>query len=264
MNIAIVPIRDDSTRLPRKATGFKLYKKYTPLECIIERLNLSMNIDKVIFIVPDTKENDNICNIISNYENCKKQNYLNFYKGSVNDISGRALSAINYLCDNDDNLIINITGDCPLVDPAQIDSLIKQYYYNKECDENEYYFITNVLTRSFPDGFDIQIYDQKLLELSYRIALDKKEVTQLGWDIINYSGYINEYFKIFNYPASEKYFYPDWFLTLDYKEDAEVIRNIYNYFGGFDFTVEQVVDYVKSNLGILEVNKKCRRNIPGC
>lgn len=271
MNIAIIPIRDDSTRLEKKATGFYLYKNYTPLECITERLLLSELLDKIIFIMPDTSENDNIVKSINkkrrrNKE--KKYHKVYSYKGSINDISGRALKAIDYYKTQENNLIINITGDCPLVDPHMIDDLINKYTKNKSLDYNNgydnYYLISNVLTRSWPNGFDIQIYDEDLLDLSWRIALDKKINTQLGWDIVNYSGYINEEFNLLNFPAPEPYFYPEWGLTLDYKEDIEVINAIYNHFDSFNFTAEQVINYLKDNMHILEINKHCRRNIPGC
>ena len=260
MNIAIIPIRDDSTRLPRKATGLKLYKNYTPLECIIKRLNYSKSIDQIIFIMPDMPENDNIVKIINKYKNNKIP--LSSYKGSINDISGRALEAIDY---NVDNTIINITADCPLVDPFQIDFLIKMYGNKKTQYNNDFpaIYVSNVITRSFPDGFDIQVYDGTLLEVSRDIAINKKITTNMGWDIVNYSGYIQDHFKMFNYPATEEFWYPEWGLTLDYKEDSELLKIIYKHFDRFDFTYQEVIDFLKQNPNLLEINKNCRRNIPG-
>lgn len=256
-NIAIIPIRDDSTRLKKKATGFCLYKNYTPLECMIERLLLSRQIDQIIFIMPDTKENDKICKAIDGLKfNLHPYSKIYYFKGSINDISGRALEAINF---DHHKTIINITADCPLIDPKQIDFLL--FMHKRFLDKPSY--ITNVLTRSWPDGFDIQIYDSSLLWKAWTIARDKKETTNMGWDIVNYSGFMRP-FNIKNYPASEDYFFPEWGLTLDYKEDIEVISAIYNHFDSFDFTAEQVIDYLKDNMYILDVNKHCRRNIPGC
>ena len=248
--IAVIPIRDDSTRLERKATGFKLYKNFTPIECIMKRLELSKRLDDIIFISPATAINKSIEKI------CKKNGYK-YYAGSTNDISRRALEAVEY----SDCCMVDITGDCPLVDPLQVDRLLFEYERNKK--DGEYLYITNILTRSYPDGFDIQVFDSKLLELARNISIDKKEITNYGWDIMHYSGYINACFRILNFPASEEYWFPRWGLTLDYQDDVFLLQKVYQHFDNFKFTCEDVIEFIKKNENILKINEECERKISG-
>ena len=257
MITAIIPIRNDSTRLPQKATGIELYGSGTALDCMIERVSRSKHIQKIIFIMPDTKANDIILDELYDLNN-NVSIPISAFKGSINDITGRALKAINW---SPKTTIINITADCPLVDPVMIDDMIDKYI-NFQSDIEPMY-ISNTITRSWPDGFDIQIYDSELLLDVYPIALGKKETTNLGWDIVNYSGMMQNSFNMINVPAPEEFWYPGWGLTLDYKEDAEVIRTIYNHFDNFDFTAEQVINYLKENPKILKINEKCRRKLAG-
>lgn len=262
MNVAIVPIRDDSTRLARKATGFTLYKDYTPLDCMIERLVRSTKLDRIIFIMPETEANKNICKVVGETSQQARFNYggLDYHMGSICDISGRAIEAIDY----QNHTIVNVTGDCPLVDPKQIDYLLTMFQGLKKMEPEKLFYVSNVITRSWPDGFDVQIFDTALLYMAWRIAQDKKEITNMGWDIVNYSGHINEQFSMYNFPASEKYFKPEWGLTLDYEPDVVVLKTIYEHFDSFDFTAEEVIDYLREEPEILLTNKNCERNIPGC
>lgn len=262
--IAIIPIRDDSTRLPNKATGFKIYNKLTPMECLAERLLLSEKIDHILFLVPFTKENDYLINKINSIS--IEETKIKVFSGNINDISKRALEGVKEICFYpEETVLVNLTGDCPLIDPFQIDYLIDKFMEEKTKNLKQYLYISNVVTRSYPDGFDIQIYDYTLLKLTRYISLDKKQTTNLGWDIINYSGYLHDIgfdLKILNYPASEELWHPEWGLVLDYEEDIEVIKSIYNHFDRFDFTLEEVIYYIENNQQIL-TNKYRRRKIPG-
>jgi spore coat polysaccharide biosynthesis protein SpsF len=179
--------------------------------------------------------------------------------GSENDITLRALESIDY----QDCCIIDITGDCPLIDPFMIDIGITIFEGLRTKTPSLNNYISNVITRSYPDGFDIQIFNSKLLRQVYPIALDKKPTTNFGWDIMHYSGIMPEIFFMYNYPASERNWHPTWELTLDYEEDIEVISSVFNHFKRFDFTVDEVVDFINDNKYLLAKNKDCKRKISG-
>lgn len=270
--IAIVPVRDDSSRLKNKASGIKIYKDYSSMDCIKNRLLNSRFIDEIFFIYPNTKENAHIKNIIRKYKEEHHTNIIKSFAGDLNDLSKRAMDAIkegyfnrrgvsnirSYL---EDVVIVNVTIDCPLVDPKQIDELILHYYEKKK--EGQYLYLSNVVTRSWPDGFDVQVYDYELLKRARKYSLGNHNITNLGWDIMNYSGFLDVDFKILNYSAHRQYWHPTWGLTMDYEEDIEVIRKIYKYFDNFDFTQVQVIEYLENHPEILEINKKCKRTVSG-
>ena len=54
--------------------------------------------------------------------------------------------------------ILNITGDCPLIDPQLISQFIN-VYKNNNCE-----YLNNCKIRSYPIGMDIQIYPTSTLK----------------------------------------------------------------------------------------------------
>lgn len=250
--IAIIQQRIGSTRLPGKAMMPLLGKK-SATECLIERVKRSKYLDEIVLAVPDSKENKVLINL------AKKLNIQSF-SGDEDDVLERVCSCIAYyrLKLKDDITVIDITGDCPLIEGAQIDKMI-QLYNKGQVD-----YLSNVITRTLPDGFDTQLYDGNiLLEINLRLkySIEQRNLVKnhTGWNILNFA----DGYKILNMAAWPKYTHPEWGLTLDTIEDYHVLKNIFAHFGNLDFTVIDVLDYVLANPEILEANKDVIRKMPG-
>ena len=72
------------------------------------------------------------------------------------------------------DIIVRITGDCPLVDHELVDTMLKKFLKNK-ID-----FMSNNDPPTFPDGFDIEIFKFKHLKRANFFAekkYDKEHVT---------------------------------------------------------------------------------------
>ncbi|MFZ3130447.1 MAG: acylneuraminate cytidylyltransferase, partial [Desulfosporosinus sp.] len=62
--------------------------------------------------------------------------------------------------ENDLDVVVRITSDCPLIDPAVVDNVIGAYLENaKSCD-----YVSNCLKRTFPRGMDTEVFPLSLLE----------------------------------------------------------------------------------------------------
>ena len=75
------------------------------------------------------------------------------------------------------DIIVELTGDCPLIDPKVIDEIVNHYL------KNNYDYVSNTTFRSYPDGFDVEVFSRKLLE-----SIDKK--TSKSYDREHVSSYI--------------------------------------------------------------------------
>ena len=51
------------------------------------------------------------------------------------------------------DIIVRITGDCPLVDSQMLDNLLKKFQ-NENLD-----YLSNNNPPTYPDGFDIEIFN---------------------------------------------------------------------------------------------------------
>jgi spore coat polysaccharide biosynthesis protein SpsF len=238
--IAVIQARMNSSRLPGKVL-MPLGGK-PAIQHIIERVQKSI-VDHVV-VATTNSENDiplvNFC-----------LNFCDVYCGSENDVISRTYGAS---CWNDS--IIDITGDCPLVDPTHIDEMIQHFEkYNLD-------YISNTMTRSWPDGFDIQIYKREIYQKIHDHVKNENHRHHSGWNIIHYSNIFSG-LKVMNIPAPDDCYYPEWGLTLDDERDLKVLDIIFSYFKDNTFSAKDVIDYIKANQYILDINSDVKRNLPG-
>lgn len=202
----IIQARIDSTRFPRKVLT-KIGKK-SLIEIIYKRLKKSKKVKKIIFCIPNDKQN-----LILE----KKLKYLKipFFKGSNSDVLKRYYDTANkYSVKN----IIRITSDCPLVDVGIIDRMI-DIFFAKKAD-----YISNNNPRTFPHGLDIEIFNIFALKEAFFKSKTKRDREHVTYYITRNKNK----FKICNY--KNKINLSKFRVTVDYQEDLQVIRNIFKYF----------------------------------
>lgn len=150
----ITQARTTSTRLPRKVL-LQVNKK-TVLEYQIERLKKS---GLPIYVATTINETDK--EIV---ELCKKIK-IPFYQGSEHDVLSRY-----YECafQNDLDTIIRVTSDCPLIDGEIIKKALLQF---QKLPSNSY--LSNCIERTFPTGFDFEIFNLQALKYAKEHATDQ-------------------------------------------------------------------------------------------
>ena len=112
--ICIVQARMKSTRLPGKVLLPLDDKGKTSIEYIYKRLKNSKYIDQIIIGTSKDKSDDSI------EIKCKSLN-IPFYRGSLENVLSRYWEIANKL---NPELIVRITGDCPLIDHKIVDKVI--------------------------------------------------------------------------------------------------------------------------------------------
>jgi spore coat polysaccharide biosynthesis protein SpsF len=136
------------------------------------------------------------------------------YRGSEDDVLDRVLQTAKHA---KADLIVELTGDCPLLDPVIMDCVIEAFLVN-EVD-----YCSNGLIETYPRGMDVQVFPVSVLE---RVA----GLTVQPEDREHVSLYIYEHpdmFRLLNVESKIPDGLGDVRLTVDTKEDFELVRHIY-------------------------------------
>lgn len=236
---AIVEARMGSTRLPGK-TLMPIVGQ-PAIKLLIDRLRLSKSIDDIILATTANPEDDAI-------EKLCRENHITCFRGSSEDVLGRVYNAATkYGTD----VVVEVTGDCPLLDPWLIDECIEMFL------KSDFDYLSNFLLQSYPPGIDVQIFTYDALEKMHLAARDPKSREHVTLYIVKHP----EEFKMHNISAPPELHYPDWHLELDEPKDYELIRKIYEslYFKKPAFTTADVIELLKANPEWLEINRNVAR-----
>ena len=162
--IAIVQARMGSTRLPKKV--MKEINSTPLIGILLKRLSLSKKIEEIILA---TSESDINLPLI---EYVTSEGYI-VETGSEDNVLERFyFAAKKYHAD----IIVRITGDCPLIDSEIVDNVISLFL------ENNLDYSSNVNPPTFPDGLDVEVMSFNSLNEAYKnavISSDQEHVTPL-------------------------------------------------------------------------------------
>jgi len=231
--VVIIQARSASTRLPGKV--LKKIKDRTVLDYVVERLKLCKKVDDIVLATTTNKDDD----VLEEYAKNKK---LNYYRGSEENVLSRYYeAAIKYNAE----VIVRITSDCPLIDFEIVDRVIKKHIESKAD------YTSNVINRTFPRGFDTEVFSFSVLEDTNNNAdkdYHKEHVTE-------YMTENPEKYKLQNVEAEGKIKRPDIRITVDTQEDLELIKRILLNFDNINFTAADIIDFLEKNPKLLEINK---------
>ena len=235
--VAIVQARMGSKRLPKKVIA-EINDK--PLIIfLLERLKKCQEINRIILAIPDTSENDFLEKI------CRKEHY-EIFRGSEKDVLLRYSIASLHISEE---VIVRITGDCPLIDPQLLSEGIKLF------KEKNYDYLSNCFPPSFPDGLDFEIFRKTILFEANKICKNPEEREHVTPWIRN-----NKNLKKDVILSKRDYSNYRW--TVDESVDLEFIREIIKLLGTKrnNFSWEDVIKLQNKNPHISLINQKIERN----
>lgn len=232
--VAIIQARMGSTRLPGKI--LKTVMNKTLLEYQLERVRSSLLVDEIV-VATTEKESDNKIVAL-----CVELG-VHVYRGSENDVLSRYYGAA-IECNAD--IIVRLTSDCPLIDPAIIDQVIQLYIGGREKVD----YASNALERTFPRGLDTEVFSFDALQKAHERASlerDREHVTAYMYTKHNQ-------FKLANLISVKKLGSHRW--TVDTEEDFELMRRIIEalYLDNPQFTMQDVLNLLEENPTWLEIN----------
>jgi len=234
--IAIIQARMGSTRLPGKM--MKLLNDKPLIWYVINKVKQTKFIDKVILAT--SKDENNIPLI----EEVKKYG-MDYFIGEEADVLDRYYQCAKQF---EADVIVRVTGDCPLIDSAVIDKVIKIF------KENDIDYATNTLPPTYPDGLDVEVFSFETLEKTWKEASLKSEREHVTAYIRKHK----EMFKCINLENDENL--SNLRLTVDENEDLIFMNKLVNIIGSDNYDLKKILDVIKKNPELLKINNKFSRN----
>ncbi len=236
--VATIEARMTSTRLPGKSMKSILGKPM--LEILIERVKNCKKIDTIVVATTENKTDDII-------EELSKKTSVNCFRGSEEDVLDRVLKAAKSA---KADVIVELWGDSPLIDPFLIDEIIEYYL------ENDYDCVGTTLPnfkKTFPLGLSVLIFPTRILD-----EVDK--LTQKPEDRENVSNYIYEHpekYKIGAMPCPDDLNFPELRFTVDEASDFELVKTVFEnlYPTNKDFRASDVIKFLNSNPQVRNLNR---------
>jgi spore coat polysaccharide biosynthesis protein SpsF len=203
---------------------------------LIERIKPCHYVDEIV-VATTTNDTDNPI-----IELCQK-NGIKYFRGSEQDVLKRVLNAAKSV---NAHFIIEITGDCPLLDYRHINELCTEY------EKEEFDYIANNTIRTYSDGFDVQLFPVEILDRVDKLTNDPIDRVHVSYYIYTHP----ETFKCKNISAVGKMDWPEQRVTLDEKEDYILISKVFEelYPKNRHFSAEDVVDLLRSNKQLAGIN----------
>lgn len=237
--VAIVEARMTSTRLPGKvllpAAGRPM------LGHLVERLKRVPSVDEIVVATTTNGTDEALVEFAESYG-------VSCFRGSEHDVMGRVLGAGEAM---QADIVVNITGDCPLIDPLLTEQIIR-LFLNNACD-----YATNGHIRTFPDGFPVQVYRLQTLGKSVAMTDDRLEHEHVTLHIRRHP----EIFHPIYLPAPPDQHWPEVSLSLDEEADYLLLKKIFEHFADScpQFGCREVVALLKANLDWLAINNHIKR-----
>lgn len=225
-----------SSRLPGKV--MKPIGEIPLIGLLISRLSKSQRINQIIIATSDQAENRELVDYVSGLG-------FDVFRGSENDVLDRFHQAAKQF---NADVIVRITGDCPLIDPILVDTLIDKF-----LSGNTDYF-TNTQPPTFPDGLDIEVFSYKALEIAAIEANSKVDREHVTPYIRN-----SDKFKLGNYKNSIDLSNERW--TVDEIADFRFSEAIFEHFSpNIYFSWIDVLNLKGVKPEIFYCNKDINRN----
>jgi len=203
--VATVEARMSSTRFPGKTLAPIMGRPM--LELLIERLKQSRLLHQVVIATTVDPSDDVI-------EKLAPRLQVGCFRGSVDNVLERVLLAAQaYGAD----LIVETTGDNPLIDPEIVDQMITMFF------SDSYDYVSNDLQETFPDGLSAKLFLTKTLA-------EVNELTHDSLDREHVSLYIYEHperYRLANLAAPPELHRPKIRLSVDLPEDLALVSRVF-------------------------------------
>lgn len=233
--VAIVQARMGSTRLPGKV--LKMIRGIPMIELMLNRLSQSKRIDQILVATSTNPVNQPLIDHVT------KLGYT-CEAGSESDVLDRYYQAA---AKHQADIVVRVTGDCPLIDADVVDQCIARYL---DSDSD---YCSNVITPTYPDGLDTEVFSFSALEKAATCAMDPVEREHVTPYIRN-----SELFRKTHVTTTPDYSGLRW--TVDEAADFEVISNVFNTLGIRYFSWQEVLRLQEEKPELFAANLEIKRN----
>jgi glutamate-1-semialdehyde 2,1-aminomutase len=234
--IAIVQARMGSSRLPNKV--MQLIDGMPMIELLLKRLVRSKEIHQIVVATSVDSKNDSLAVFV-------RELGFSCERGSENDVLERFIqSARKHQAD----IIVRITGDCPLVDPDLVDECIRRF---KALGVD---YFSNINPPTYPDGLDVEVVTLAALERAM-------QETSKPYDREHVTPYVRESEQFSLGSMENDLDLSSMRLTVDEPADLEVVQRVFEYFSpDIQFGWRRILDLHRLLPEYFEANQQLIRN----
>ncbi|HXX62639.1 MAG TPA: glycosyltransferase family protein [Bacteroidota bacterium] len=238
--LVVVQARTGSSRLPNKVMMPLAGKPL--LERMIERVQAARTPFELVVATTTEAADDAV------EELCRGLG-TRVFRGHPTDLLDRHYHAARA---EGADAVVKIPSDCPLIDPGVIDRVLAYYSAN----EGTLDYASNLHPASYPDGHDVEVMPLGALELAWQEAtrpFEREHTTPFLWER-------PERFRIGNVLwESGRNLSMSHRWTIDYPEDYEFIRSVYDALWSPSrsvFSLDDILGLLESRPELAQINAR--------
>jgi spore coat polysaccharide biosynthesis protein SpsF (cytidylyltransferase family) len=238
--VVIVQARMGSTRLPGKVMAEIAGRPM--LWHVLDRSARIVGAEAVMLATTALPEDERLLALAREWD-------VPVYAGSPEDVLDRFYQAARLM---DAHIIVRVTADCPLLDPAVGSAVLAQFL------DGDAAYASNVHPPTYPDGLDVEVFSREALECAWREATrssEREHVTPYFWTH-------PERFLATNLTYHQDLSHLRW--TVDEPRDLEFVRAVYDRLsvpGRPPFGMDAVLDLLAHEPGLLRLNAGIVRDV---
>lgn len=231
--LLIVQARMTSTRLPGKVllalAGLPMLTR------LVERLRRVRRAEGIVIATTTNATDDPVAALCA-------QLGVASHRGSEHDVLSRYADAARL---HGADVVVRITSDCPLIDPALIDQVIAVY------EEGDSDYVSNMLPPTWPYGMAVEVFSAAALQQAHAEATqaaEREHVTPfIYWHPKRY--------RLRNVTSAVNLSHHRW--TVDTPEDYELVRRLFDALIPThpDFTQEDVLAVLDAHPDWMRINQ---------
>lgn len=203
--LIIVQARMTSTRLPGKVL---LPLAGEPmLTRLVERLRRVQRADGIVIATTTNATDDPIAALCEHLG-------VPCHRGSEHDVLSRYADAARL---HGADVVVRITSDCPLIDPALIDQVIATH------DEGGNDYVSNMLPPTWPYGMAVEVFSAAALQQAHAEATQPAEREH----VTPFIYWHPERYRLRNLASPVDLSHHRW--TVDTPEDYELVRRLFDH-----------------------------------
>ena len=236
--VCTVEARMTSSRLPGKvlleAAGKPL------LEHMVERLRRVRALDEIVIATTEEASSEPIAELADRLG-------IGCFRGSEEDVLARVLGAAQA---HAADLIVETTGDCPLIDPGVIETVIARF------NDGGVDYCSNTLERTYPRGMDVQAFPAAVLAEVATLTDDPADREHVSLYIYEHPERYRLRSVVFDRPETA-----EQRLTVDTPEDYALIKAIFEELYPRDpaFDLDAILALLDARPDLAALNREIRQ-----
>jgi spore coat polysaccharide biosynthesis protein SpsF len=232
--VVTIEARMTSSRLPGKVLLPVLGRPM--LHYLFDRLRAVPSIDEIVLATTTNATDDVLVEFAA-------QEGVLAYRGSELDVMARVIGAAEA---GGADVIVEITGDCPIIDPDIVEQTIQMYLHHDAA------YVSNAHIRSYPDGMDTQVFRLDTLKQSASMTNDPLDHEHVSLHMRNHPALFPQVHLV----APPSLWWPELGLTLDEEADYRLLTRIIETLGPTDplFGCHDVIRLLKKNPDWVDIN----------